>query len=114
MTMLEEADDDLLVERMVDLPAELRVRICELHLAGLSNGHAEVSLRHKQPPVTMVSRLLRQEALHLFYSIFTLVTNFQDFAYGGVRGPAFAGPHQTCRDSLTVKMECARPRTWIP
>ncbi len=59
---LEDADIDLRFEKFSDLPAELRVRIYKLHfdsLAGTGVG--------EQPPITRVSRLLRKEALPVFY-----------------------------------------------
>lgn len=73
VALLERADDDAQFTRMLDLPPELRVRIYEYYFAGLScyfgfgQDSGSAPFRHKQPPITLASRLLRQESLDVFY-----------------------------------------------
>lgn len=60
-----------------DLPAELRVHIYEFHLQDLKADR----IIPTQPPITKVSRLLREESLPLFYKI----CKFQaSFVYGSL------------------------------
>jgi hypothetical protein len=62
--ILEKADDDATFERFSDLPPELR-QIVFLHYF---DSLADRKVRYKrQPPITLVSRTLREEALPLFY-----------------------------------------------
>lgn len=60
--LLEGADDGPSFSRLGDLPPELRVYIYQLYFQSFEplNGPG-------QPPITQVSRLVRQEALPLFY-----------------------------------------------
>lgn len=75
---LEKADDDATFSRFVELPPELRVRIYEYHFHTFGSVDTPA-----QPPVTLVSRLLREEALPLFYEIGRF--KFTAFPrYGGV------------------------------
>jgi hypothetical protein len=62
--MLEHADDDVeaTFPRFMELPAELRNRIYELHF----QDYDEISTEHDLPPITEVARI-GTEALPLFY-----------------------------------------------
>lgn len=82
IAMLELADDEPRFERLLDLPAELRVHVYEVYFARLSqlanfkDGRNRIPFYHQQPPVTRVSRLLRQETLNMFYEVCSLFVNF--------------------------------------
>ncbi|TKA79796.1 hypothetical protein B0A55_03288 [Friedmanniomyces simplex] len=65
IAILERADDEKTFPRFVDLPPELRLEVYGHHFRGLDEGMLAV-----QPPVTIACRLLRQEALPLFYTIY--------------------------------------------
>ncbi|KAK4610813.1 uncharacterized protein CLAFUR5_14057 [Fulvia fulva] len=82
VSALEDADDDLSFERFEDLPAELRLRIYGLHFASFKErivwtGKFQQPTCHELeskpmsipslPPLTEVSRLMRQETLPVFY-----------------------------------------------
>jgi len=56
--------------------AELRVRIYEFYFAGFPERQGRVPLRHIQPPLTMVSRLLRNESLGVLSAICELSVEF--------------------------------------
>lgn len=79
--VLEHADDNARFERMLELPAELRVRIYEYYCLDLGQrfalGLGIVPLEHRQPPLTLVCRLLRQESLQIFYDTCVLLVDFQ-------------------------------------
>jgi hypothetical protein len=62
ISFLEDADRDLRFDRLLELPAELRVLIYTFYFSGFDTLDAPA-----QPPVTKVCRLLREEALPLFY-----------------------------------------------
>lgn len=64
---LETADDLATFPRFLDLPAELRNAIYELHFHGFDSSSGE----NVQPPLTMASRQLRSETLPLFYDCAT-------------------------------------------
>lgn len=64
--VLEEADANSSFHHFSDLPAELRVRVYTLYFGSIG-----VLDRPAQPPITMVSRLLRKEALPVFYQTCT-------------------------------------------
>ena len=66
MEILEEADENTGFERLLDLPPELRVLIYGLHFDSMPELREPV-----QPPLSKVSRLLRQESLPIFYSTCT-------------------------------------------
>lgn len=61
--LLTDEDDDPKFHRFRELPAELRNRIYDLHFADL---HQPIRAP-VQPPITMVSSMIRSEALGLFY-----------------------------------------------
>jgi len=76
---LEKADDVQTFEKMLDLPPELRVLIFEIYFEDLREELAtqqEIPFRHAQPPITMVSRLFRQESLGLFYDVSNFVLRY--------------------------------------
>lgn len=60
--ILEEADDTATFPRFLELPAELRTKIYELHFSD----YDEITFPHRQPPLTLVPRI-RAEALPIFY-----------------------------------------------
>lgn len=62
--ILDEADDNMVFSRFMDLPPELRLTIYNLHLNSFS---LRTPARAAQPPITKVSRSIRQETLPLFY-----------------------------------------------
>jgi hypothetical protein len=64
--MLEEADKEPAFHRFMDLPPELRNKVCELHF----RDYDEISTQRRQPPFTEVP-LIRAEALPLFYKYVT-------------------------------------------
>ena len=66
---LERADDDVTFPCFSDLPAELRQVVFAWYFASISREFP--LLIFKQPPVTMVSRLFRHEALPLLYLLCT-------------------------------------------
>ncbi|KAK0354030.1 hypothetical protein LTR94_014298 [Friedmanniomyces endolithicus] len=71
---LEQADDELTFPRFMDLPPELRVEIYGYHLHSLDQGTLAV-----QPPLTTVCKLVRREALPLFYAVHRFgVNGFND------------------------------------
>ena len=59
---LEDADDQMSFGHFMDLPPELRVSIYNLHLQSLKKPNFAA-----QPPITKVSKTIRQETLPLFY-----------------------------------------------
>lgn len=71
---LEKADDNATF-RFLDLPAEIRNMIYEVYFLDLP----DLSSAHVQPPLTLVSRVLRTEALPVFYGsatfIFTILSD---------------------------------------
>ena len=82
---LEDADDHTTFVRFMELPAELRTTIYELHLRTL-----EVPQRACQPPICLVSRQLRLEALPLYYDgrCLTIDIIYQSNRHrSGVQGP---------------------------
>ena len=83
---LETADDLATFPRFLDLPAELRNAIYELHFHGFDSFNGE----HVQPPLTMASRQLRSETLPLFYDCATFHLSATSIHVGrpGVRRPA--------------------------
>lgn len=66
---LERADKNTKFPRFSELPPELRQAVSEQYFASLAK--ERMKLVFKQPPVTMASRLLRTEALPLFYRMIT-------------------------------------------
>ena len=64
--MLRTADDEATFPHFMELPAELRNRVYELHF----RDYDEISTRHQQPPITKVPQI-RAEALPLFYRCMT-------------------------------------------
>ncbi len=62
IAILEQADDERVFPRFMDLPPELRVEIYGHHFRSFDEGILAV-----QPPLTTVCKLLRQEALPMFY-----------------------------------------------
>lgn len=66
ITKLERANDAATFDPFEDLPPELRTRIYKLYFESL-----ELPALPAQPPLTEVSRLVRKEALPLFYSCST-------------------------------------------
>ena len=64
MELLEKADNEATFERFSELPAELRQMVFSHYFNSLVV--RETSYKH-QPPITLVSRTLREESLPLFY-----------------------------------------------
>lgn len=64
LALLEAADNAATFDRFLELPPELRLRVYELHFD--SFGLVDIA---EQPPIAMVSRIIRREALPLFYHI---------------------------------------------
>jgi hypothetical protein len=62
--LLEKADDDTTFERFSDLPPELRQTVFRHYFDSLVVRKARYK---QQPPITLVSRTLREESLPLFY-----------------------------------------------
>lgn len=96
--VLEHADDNARFERMLELPAELRVRIYEYYCLALGHsfalGPGYVPLEHRQPPLTLACRLLRQESLPLFYDTCVLLVDFHPSCFHDAIKP----PRQMERD----------------
>jgi hypothetical protein len=69
---LEQADDDATFERLSDLPPELRATIYKHYFQSLDDSLARRGYKY-QPPITLVSRQVRQEALPLFYEHSTFI-----------------------------------------
>lgn len=63
VAMLEDADEAFQFSRFLDLPPELRLQVFELHCSSFQS-----LIQPVQPPITRASRLLRHEALPIFYS----------------------------------------------
>lgn len=74
IAQLERADKDATF-RFEDLPAELRVRVYELHLKSLdtNTGHFLAPA-----PITQVSKLVRQESMPIFYQQCTFHFDFNN------------------------------------
>ncbi|KAK4496628.1 hypothetical protein PRZ48_012608 [Zasmidium cellare] len=70
--ILQRADDNPRFERFSHLAPELRNRIYEYYLGSL----AQPIYAPSQPPLTLTSRLLRQETLPMFYSTSIFVLSF--------------------------------------
>ncbi|KAK3722719.1 hypothetical protein LTR37_002290 [Vermiconidia calcicola] len=72
---LEEQDEKVGVEfeRFMDLPPELRVQVYELYFKSLGPIYAA-----SQPPITKVSRIVREESLPTFYEMSHFVIRVQD------------------------------------
>lgn len=83
---LETADDLATFPRFLDLPAELRNAVYELHFHGFDS----FSGQYVQPPLTLSSRQLRSETLPLFYdcATFDLVAMSFPALRQGVQRPA--------------------------
>ena len=67
---LEDADDARKFPKFMELAAELRVRIYNMLFEGM-----DMSKGPRQPPLTQISRQVRQEALSVFYSLSTFIIN---------------------------------------
>ena len=67
---LEQADDDATFDRFSDLPPELRQQIYKQYFASFNNSPRGASEPGGQPPITLVSKQIRLEALPLFYSCY--------------------------------------------
>ena len=71
---LEQADDDATFDRLFNLPPELREQIFKQYFASFDNSRGDLledALEPGcQPPITLVSKQIRLEALPLFYSHF--------------------------------------------
>jgi hypothetical protein len=86
---LEKADDNATF-RLLDLPPEIRNMIYERYISDLPN----IRCLHIQPPLTLASRVLRSEALPLFYSCATFVFTIRsdtDVDNGGDNTTGFSG-----------------------
>ena len=66
VSVLEREDENATFDRFLDLPAELRNHVYSLHF-----GTLEIKSPSIPPPITSVSRQLRQESLALFFSTCT-------------------------------------------
>jgi hypothetical protein len=64
--ILETADEEATFDRFLELPAELRVYIYELHFASYGD-HPRAIESAAPPPITQVNSQIRQETLKLFY-----------------------------------------------
>ncbi|EME84354.1 uncharacterized protein MYCFIDRAFT_173359 [Pseudocercospora fijiensis CIRAD86] len=64
ITLLETADEHSTLERFLDLDPAIRKQIFSMHLSSLEYHHIPTL-----PPVTRVSRLIRQETYPLFYDL---------------------------------------------
>lgn len=79
---LRQADDNATFPRFLDLSAELRIKIYELHFSD----YDEITTRHRQPPLTLVP-CIRAEALPYFYGSVTfswdlvLKTSWSNFGH---------------------------------
>lgn len=62
---LEKADNEATFDRFADLPPEVRHIILQYHFEFLRS--STWALRKYQPPITMVSHMIRHESLPLFY-----------------------------------------------
>lgn len=69
------ADDDRTFDRFCDLPPEIRTQIYGLHFDALKSKCLSLPC---QPPVTRASRLLRSEALPMFYGSSTFHIHLED------------------------------------
>lgn len=67
---LEAADDAATFDKLMDLPAELRVAICEFHFESFP----ALPLSPHQPPLLLASSHIRRETLPVFYSSSTFQT----------------------------------------
>ena len=65
---LEQADEDATFDRFSDLPAELRQQIFKQYFDSFDDSREGMSEPGGQPPITLVSRQTRLEALPLYYS----------------------------------------------
>lgn len=70
VTLLEQVDEDTTFPRLLELPAELRDRIYELHITDIVTN---VDGASNQPPLTLVCRQLRNETLPIFYNKSTFI-----------------------------------------
>ena len=91
--VLEEADEAATFRRFLDLPPELRTHIYTLHFLSF-----EILDSPAPPPIAQVSRLVRNEALPLFYRVCTFEVELRavvapdedDFALHRPRGQFLA------------------------
>lgn len=67
---LEQADEDATFNRLDDLPPELRLMIFQHYYNSLMS--TERPKNREQPPLTLASRITRQESLPLFYNSYDL------------------------------------------
>ena len=72
LELIEKHDDDITFD-LLRLPPELRSRIYEYHFDSLPT----LPLQAHQPPICLATRLLRNEALPLFYSRCRFVLEYQ-------------------------------------
>jgi hypothetical protein len=72
ISKLRAADDDLSVHRFMELPPELRVHVYTLHFESFP-----ILWYPEQPPISRVSRILRQESLPVFYQTCTFGLNMR-------------------------------------
>ena len=68
MEILEKADENFRFEKLLDLPAELRVVIYGFYFESLPQLDEPT-----QPPLAKVSRLIRQESLPIFFGTCTFI-----------------------------------------
>ena len=76
MNTLEQADEGTTFHHFLDLPAELRSHVYAHYFSSLPRLEQPV-----QPPISRVSRLVRQESLPIFYSTCTFVLNMCEPRY---------------------------------
>jgi len=74
VSMLQADDASRAFHRFSDLPAELRVRIYEFHIADFADTTLYFPV---QPPITWASKLARAEALPVFYNTCTFAIALQ-------------------------------------
>lgn len=91
IAVLEHADKEATFDRFTDLPAELRVRIYSMHFQSFGSA-LETPV---QPPITTTSKLLRKEALPLFYQSFAFVVSITD-VWSQRDTPIFPGYSRFC------------------
>ena len=106
LDLLESEDEENTFDRFLDLPPEIRNQICSLYFSTF-----EPLRRPYPPPVTYVSRQLRQETLLLFFQTCTF-----DIGIVSRRGFPWVAP--LVPQSISVKDVTAQffkvaPTTWL-
>lgn len=117
IAMLEAADDEPRFEKMLDLPAELRVRIYELYFANFGqivesdDGRGMVPLYYHQPPITTASRLLRQESFNIFFDVCSLHLDF-GVVMTNIRPPPVLSGEPSVESAIVLAKAVNRFKHW--